>query len=289
MHIAVNEGGFTGEIMLQSSEDEAVMVQLHVKGYPARSPEHILYRFIDWRETREIMRQLRESNQMAVLGNLTRSMSHEILNPLSVVGAYTRKLLDSPTGKPEDEEWARHVLTSVEKLESMIESVQMFLNLPQASFSLVSPGKILDKAMKSSQAQTREYGIRVLMDVPEKLPDIYLDPLLIEMAFDAALRNSIQRMSKGGDLRVTGVSRESSIIIAVEDSGPFLDGHQLQEDLSPIHVIGNDQSHLNLAIARRIIDEHSGSFSLGSSALGGIKVKISLPRERRAVVRHRIL
>lgn len=289
MHIAVNEGGFRGEILLQKADDEVIIVQLHASGYPADSPKYVLYRFLDWRETHEVIRQLRESSQMAVLGNLTRSMAHEILNPLSVIGAYTRKLCSSSSEKPEEAEWARHVTANIEKLEMMIETVQTYLNLPRASFTLDSPGKILDKVLESSQDEVLGQGIRILMEKPKELPDIYLDPVLLEMALSAALRNSIQRMPKGGDLMVSGNSSESNVYIAFEDSGPFLDSSRLEEDLSPIHVIGRDRSHLNLAIARRIIDEHSGSFSLGSSTLGGIKVKFTLPVDRRAIVRHRIL
>jgi PAS domain S-box-containing protein len=289
MHIAVNEGGFNGEIMLQNADNEVVMVLLHVKGYPSKSPIYILYRFLDWREIRELMRQLKESSQMAVLGSLTRSMAHEILNPLSIIGAYTRRLLHASSSKPEEMEWVKQVTANIEKLESMIESVQTYLNVPHASFTLASPREILDRALESSRSQSQKHGIRILMEMPEKLPDIYLDPILFEMAVNAAIRNSIERMPRGGDLMVTGSSKESSVLISIEDSGPFLDNHQLEEDLSPIHVVGSDQSHLNLAIARRIIDEHSGSFIFGPSSLGGIKVKFSLPRDRRAIVRHRIL
>jgi len=289
IHIAVNEGGFKGEIILQSAENEAVMAQVHVKGYPVGSPVYVLYRFLDWREIHEIIRQLRESNQMAVLGSLTRSMAHEILNPLSVIGAYARKLVHSSSGQSEEEEWARHVTSGIDKLEAMIDSVQKYLNLPEACFIQASPGKILDKAVKSSRSQFRDHGIRVITEISEKMPDIYLDPGLLEMAVNAALRNSIQRMPRGGDLMATGSHREASISIVIEDSGPALDKHRLEEDLSPIHVIGSDQNHLNLAIARRIVDEHSGSFSLGPSELGGIKVKLTLPRDRRAIVRNRLL
>lgn len=289
MHIAVREGGFQGEIMLQDADNNPVMVRLHAEGYPAQSPRHVLFRFLDWRETSEIMRQLRESSQMAVLGNLTRSMAHEILNPISVIGAYTQKLLRSPSNDSEETEWTRHVTTSIDRLESMIQTVQTYLNLPRPSFTLGSPGEVLDKAVESYRVETQDHGIRILTESHGTLPDIYLDPVLLEMAINAALNNSIQRMPKGGDLMVAGRAREESVRITIEDSGPVLDNQQLEEDLSPIHVIGSERSHLNLAIARRIVDEHSGSFNLGASGLGGIKVEICLPIDRRAIVRHRIL
>jgi nitrogen fixation/metabolism regulation signal transduction histidine kinase len=61
----------------------------------------------------------------------------------------------------------------------------------------------------------------------------------------------------------------------------------MEEDLSPIHVIGADQTHLNLAIAKRIVDEHGGRFDIGESHSEGLKVKIRLPADRRALARER--
>jgi nitrogen fixation/metabolism regulation signal transduction histidine kinase len=61
----------------------------------------------------------------------------------------------------------------------------------------------------------------------------------------------------------------------------------MEEDLSPIHVIGADRTHLNLAIAKRIVDEHGGRFNIGKSPSEGLKVKMRLPIDRRALARER--
>lgn len=289
MRIAVKDGGFRGEIILNNAVSDPIMVRLYVDTYPAQAPRYVLFRFLDWRETQEIIRQLRESSQMAVLGSLTRSMAHEILNPISIVGAFTRRLLSSQSADTEEVEWTRQVTTSVERLESIIETVQTYLDLPHPVFSQDLPETALDKALDSSREEAQAHGIRILEEGSGKSLEIYMDPALLEMAFNAVLRNSIQRMPKGGDLTLIKNSGDDYIRIAFEDSGPALDNQQLEEDLSPIHVVGSDSTSLNLAIARRIVNEHGGSFQLGSSLLGGIKVEISLPIDRRAVVRHRIL
>jgi len=289
IRIAVQESGFEGEILLQYAENDPVMVRLHAEGYPSHAARRILFRFLDWRETMEITRQLRESNQMALLGDLTRSMAHEILNPLSVVGAFTRRLIRAQPENSENEEWARQVILGVERLESLIENLRNYLDLPSPRFSPGNPGEILDQVMEFYREDAKTHGIRLLEEGPERLPEIYMDPDLIETAIGAALGNSILRMPRGGDLIVTKKLTGDHVIITVEDSGPSLDTRQMLEDLSPIHVIGGDRSHLNLAIARRIVDEHSGLFRLGSSDRGGIKVEISLPVDRRTLVRSRSL
>ncbi|UCG38758.1 MAG: PAS domain-containing protein, partial [bacterium] len=162
IRMAAREGGFDGEIMLQDSDGHPVIVRLFADPFPRESPRRIIFRFLDWTEVQLIMKQLRESSQMAVLGSLTRSMAHEILNPISVIGAYTRRLLKSlPPGSGE-EEWTSQVLANVEKLESLIETVQAYLDLPSPSFSQQSPDKVLDGALDCIREEAGARGIRLL-------------------------------------------------------------------------------------------------------------------------------
>ena len=85
-----------------------------------------------------------------------------------------------------------------------------------------------------------------------------------------------------GRPRTLGLSHDEGLCqVYVEDSGPTLDTRQMEEDLSPVHVIGAHRTHLNLAIAKRIVDEHGGRFDIGRSHYDGLKVKIRLPVDRR--------
>jgi len=94
-------------------------------------------------------------------------------------------------------------------------------------------------------------------------------------------------MPRGGELTLGLSCDEGHCQIIVEDSGPTLNAWQMEEDMSPAHVIGAHRTHLNLAIAKRIVDEHGGRFDIGTAPSEGLKVKIRLPTERRALARER--
>jgi len=287
LHLARERGGFDGDIILQDSIGDSVMVRLKAQAWPEADPYRLLLRFLDWRETHKIMTQLRESSQMASLGTLTRSLSHEILNPVSVIGGYTRRLLDSMQPDSREEEWARQVMTGVEKLESMIETIKTYLHLPSPSFKKGSLDVPLDNSLNGIRENAEKLGIRITWEKDKKTPQIFLDPDLLEKALSAVLLNAMDRMPSGGEL-ILGLScDEGHCQINIEDSGPTLDVWQVEEDLSPIHVIGVHRTHLNLAIAKRIVDEHGGRFDIGTSPSEGLKVKIRLPTDRRALARER--
>ncbi len=287
LHLVRSGGGFNGEIILQSSKEDNVMVRMTAQAWPPENPSYLLIRFLDWSETNRIMTQLRESNQMASLGALTRSLSHEILNPVSIIGGHIRRLLASLPPDSREEEWARQVLFGTERLESMIGTIETFLSLPSPSFEKNSLENPLGSSLDRIQVEADRAGIRITREKGRDLPQIFMDPDLMEKAFSAVLLNAVDRMPKGGEL-ILGLSYGDGLCrVSIEDNGPTLDASQMEEDLSPIHMIGAHRTHLNLAIAKRIVDEHGGRFDIGTSASKGLKVRIGLPTDRRALARER--
>ena len=130
-------------------------------------------------------------------------------------------------------------------------------------------------------------GVRIRQGRICQAPPTFVDPDLLTKAFSAVLLNALDRMPRGGELKFDLNSDEGLCFLNVEDSGPELDTRQMEEDLSPIHVFGSHRTHLNLAIAKRIVDEHGGRLDIGTSHRKGLKVRISLPTDRRALARER--
>jgi len=287
LHLAMAGGGFKGDIILQNAFGDNVIVRLVAQAWPENNPAIVLLRFLDWRETHQIITQMRESSQMASLGTLTRSMSHELLNPLSIIGGYTKRLLDSLQLDSKQEEWARMVMASIHRLESMIETIETFLHLPSPSFVKGSLDQLITNSLEGIQEDAEKLGVRISREKISKTPQIFMDPDLLEKAFSAVLLNALDRMPRGGELTLYLNSDERFCQFYVEDSGPTLDTRQMEEDLSPIHVIAAHRTHLNLAIAKRIVDDHGGHLDIGRSHQEGLKVKIRLPTDRRALARER--
>jgi PAS domain S-box-containing protein len=273
LHLALASGGFNGDIILQDSSGDSVMVRMCAQAWPEVNPSRLLLRFIDWRETHQIMTQFRESSQMASLGTLTRSLSHEILNPVSIIGGHTKRLLDSLQPDSKEEEWARQVMNGVEKLESMVETIKTFLHLPSPSLKNDSLDDLLENSLNRIREDAEELGIRITTEKGKKTPQFFMDPDLLEKAFSAVMLNAMDRMPRGGKLTLGLSYDEGHCQVIIEDSGPTLDAWQMEEDLSPVHVIGAHRTHLNLAIAKRIVDEHGGQFDIGTSSSKGLKVK----------------
>ncbi len=289
MKLAREGVGFLGEIMLQTSQTIPIIVKLKAEVFPGKAePEYLLFRFLDWTEVSDLINELKVSSQLAVLGNLTRSMSHEILNPVTAAGGFARKLLKSLPDNSSEYEWSGLILQNIEILESLLSTVRNFLDLPEPHFVEESVDRILEKALESTLKELKSRNIELEQDT-KALSKTYLDPSLLEKAFTAVLVNAAERMENGGKLTISGSSDQKSNHVSVDDTGPPLDTNQMEEDLSPVHVMRTLQSDLNLAIAQKIISDHGGRLKLTQSHSGNLRVQISLPHDRRQISRARLL
>jgi nitrogen fixation/metabolism regulation signal transduction histidine kinase len=94
---------------------------------------------------------------------------------------------------------------------------------------------------------------------------------LLKNACDAAR----ERASPVVRVRVEG--EDGSIVLHVEDSGPGIPKEQRERVMEPYVTTKADGSGLGLAIVKRIVLDHSGTWSITSSALGGACFTIRLP------------
>lgn len=288
MKLAMDGTGFSGEIMFHNSQSLPVIVKLDLEVFPnPNAPQYLLFRFLEWTEVSDLLAELKAVNQMAVLGDLTRSISHEILNPVTAAGGFARKLIRSLNGDSNEFRWAEQILQNVEVLESLLGTVRNFVNIPQPDFIQEDVEKILNRALESTSRELKSREIRLERN-HRNLERAYLDPLLMEKALTAVFVNAAERMSEGGILTVSGRSEGNFSYVEVDDTGPPLNPGQMEDDLSPLHVMRTLQSDLNLAIARKIIDDHGGKLVLSESDVGSLRVRISLPHDRRQVSRARL-
>ncbi|UCF30427.1 MAG: PAS domain S-box protein [bacterium] len=285
MKLARERSGFAGEILLKGKTPEEVIVRLTVESFPGGDPAYLLFRFLDWREVKSHMEELRETSQLAILGRLTRSVAHEILNPVTAIGAYAKKLAGSLAENSREAGWADQISSNVQVLEYLVRTVQNFVNLPPPRFKLASMGEILEESIENVAHQVRERGIQVTRDVIKKLPRAYLDPDLLLKALTAILLNGIERMPSGGDIVISDHSDNRYYRVMIDDTGPSLKPYQIEDDLSPLHVMRVLRTDLNLAIAKRIVADHGGEMDLTSIDPAGLRVVLTLPLDRRKISR----
>jgi signal transduction histidine kinase len=107
------------------------------------------------------------------------------------------------------------------------------------------------------------------------------------VALKRALRNLIENAVRyGGKARVSAVTHQGAVTIAVEDDGPGLPPDQIEDAFQPFVRLEPSRSTetggigLGLAIARSIVKAHGGTLILANRPEGGLRAEIRLPLQQ---------
>ena len=89
--------------------------------------------------------------------------------------------------------------------------------------------------------------------------------------------NARDAMPRGGDLTILVQSRKSDLRIYFQDSGPGIPASLRSKIFEPFFTTRAEGTGLGLAFVERIVLEHGGSVTVGTSPTGGAQFEIRLP------------
>ena len=111
--------------------------------------------------------------------------------------------------------------------------------------------------------------------------------LLALQAFSNLVGNAVKYTPDNGRINIdahvlpTTLDDEAFIEIVVADTGIGIPEENLKKIFDSFFTTKDDGSGIGLNIAQRIVADHNGTLSLGTSRWGGAEFKIKLPIERR--------
>ncbi len=219
--------------------------------------------------------------------SLLAALSHDLRTPLTVLGglaeslAMTRPPLSAAqteiTAAIHDE--ARRMGALVGNLLDMarIESGDVHLRLEWQSVEEVV-GTALNAAAGILGPR------RVEVRVPQDLPLVRFDALLIERVLANLLENAAKYTAADSTVRITAEAREGLVLVTVADDGPGLPAGR-EEAVFQKFTRGERESAtpgvgLGLAICRAIIEAHHGTIIGRNPAGGGAAFLFTLPLGR---------
>jgi signal transduction histidine kinase len=211
--------------------------------------------------------------RMALIGQMTATLAHEIRNALGSVKGYTQWVEE----KVEEEDPLKKalgiVLRGTERIESLVNDLLLFSREENYSVEPVDPIPILKESVAAEASGwagevevTTVPGMRALAD-HDKLRRVLLN----------GVRNAIQAMGGAGVLKVTAQSEGHRLVIRIEDTGPGIPASELSRLFTPFHTTKTDGTGLGLAYSKKVIEGMKGGIELSNRDEGGAVLAIHLP------------
>jgi two-component system sensor histidine kinase BaeS len=211
-------------------------------------------------------------------------IAHELRTPVAILKGEIEALADGV--RPADERMSNSLREEVEQLSTLIDDLQTLalsdagaLNIHKKSVDL---SDLVRQCLESfgDRLSEREITLKVQVDESVSLP---ADPQRLRQLLHNLLENSSRYVSAGGSVRVLLRREPGGAELVLEDSGPGLKDHQIEQLFERFYRAEGSRSRssggsgLGLSICKNIVEAHGGAISAEHSALGGLRIRISLP------------
>ena len=249
------------------------------------------------RVTYSLVRMLRQltgthAKRIAALQQFAAGVAHEIRNPLNTIGMTAQHLQDLFSRnniKPSDVEEARNLLDIVNiEIERLQRISEQFVTLNRPKTLDLKPtdlNALIEQVIAEFKLMTENAKVQVVTNYMTDLPQLQLDPDLIQQTLFNLIQNSIQAMPKGGRIYITTQSTQTfagqGIEIEIRDTGIGI-SPEIQERVFDAYFTTKESEvgmGLGLALAHQIITAHQGRIELKSQVGMGTVFQLHLPIE----------
>jgi signal transduction histidine kinase len=234
--------------------------------------------FVDISARQEMKEQLVHGERLAVLGQLTGGIAHELRNPLGLIKLST-DFLDKALEEtdPEVREALRILKRGVVKSERIINSLLSYARAKTPDRREANINEVVREALSATDVPE---NIELVIQLDPSLPSISADPDQLSLVFGNIILNAIQAMPEGGRLVLgSEASGQEWICVSFTDTGVGIPKENLDRLFEPLFTTRPTGTGLGLAITQVLTQGHGGSTEVESEVGKGSVFTVRLPLE----------
>ncbi len=236
----------------------------------------------------ELEDQLRHNDRLAVVGELTASLAHEIRNPLgSILG--TADILKAELElTSREQEFFDILVNETRRLNEVVETYLSFARAPRREHHQYDVGALVCDTLMLLGSKARKSGVELGHRLDESLPSMDGDPVELQQVLVNLLLNAIQATDRGGQVTclVWAHTSGSSIEMSITDSGAGIDPVHRERIYDPFFSTKPDGTGLGLAIVKRICQKNYWTIDDQTREGGGTTFVLTLPVEQNTLSFH---
>ena len=224
-------------------------------------------------------RDLLESEQLATIGRMASSISHDLRHSLAAIVANSEFLCDSHLTAVQREELYQEVRTGVNLMTDLIDSLLEFARTRES----LSPayGNVLETIQRAVQAvrlHPRHHTRSIDVLCSPQLAG-WFDQRKLERALYNLLLNACEAAPPvGGKVEIRAEDVSGAIEISVADNGPGIPDSIRDRLFHPFVSYGKENgTGLGLAVVQKIVQDHGGEIVVERTTDGRTIFRIVLP------------
>jgi C4-dicarboxylate-specific signal transduction histidine kinase len=229
--------------------------------------------------------------RLGSMDRLTTSIAHEINQPLTAIGNYSKAAVRALDQTPADIGSARDAAVKaagqVARASAVIEHLRNLFILGRAELAPAPVSLLIEESIKLVRPELARASVRIETEIARGVPDVMVDLLQAEQLVTNLLRNAIEAMrdtpAPKRRIRVTASGHgPAEVEIRISDSGPgFPAGFRLATNV-PNLTTKPEGLGIGLTLCHSIVEAHGGRMSISEAGVPGT-VSFTLKAARAAV------
>ena len=242
-----------------------------------------------------------ESERMATLGRLVRTIAHEVRNPLGSIRLGTQLLQHSDVefgsagarhsvtsdhietyseslSQNEINEYTGIIIKEVDRLNRFIEQLLAFSKPAMEVAKLSDIHQLLDNSLALCRPELELRSITVITQYGD-CPEVNVNEDGITQVLLNLFYNAIEAMEAEGTLTIqTEYVPETKVVhVRVQDDGPGISPEDISMLFDPFYTTKQKGTGLGLYISEKILAEHRGSIEVDADLEVGTAFVMTLP------------
>ncbi|MCX8030835.1 MAG: DUF3365 domain-containing protein [Thermodesulfovibrionales bacterium] len=242
---------------------------------------HLLEAQEKLKKTVEIEKQMIETEKLAVIGQISAGVAHEINNPLGGMQLCFNNLLNTRMDEKEREEHIKVINAGFKRIQNIVKQLLDFSKNTPLILEKASINNLIENVLILSEYTILKKGIKIEKDLSNDIPEMLLDANKLEQVFLNLLINAAQAMDKGGILSIKTYIEDNFCCLAISDTGPGIPPEILSKIFTPFFTTKpvGEGTGLGLTVSKAIVEQHKGEINVKTSEKGStfiVKLPLSL-------------
>jgi PAS domain S-box-containing protein len=239
--------------------------------------------------------ELAHLSRVAMLGELSGALAHELSQPLAAVlsnAQAARHLLDRhPLDLEELRAAIEDIIRNDRRAGAVIDRLRALLRKGgSVRAQPVDVSDVAREALSLAYGELMSRRVNVTSTLPQGIPPVLGDRVQLEQVVLNLVLNACDAMNgthvRERQLTLSTAAGDGVVQLVVSDRGPGIPDGQLERVFEPFVTLRDQGLGLGLAISRSIITAHGGSIQAENNAGGGATFRCLLPVARAASPAH---
>ncbi|TRZ80729.1 MAG: GHKL domain-containing protein [Nitrosopumilales archaeon] len=225
-------------------------------------------------DIKDKIQELLKAERLAVLGEFSARINHDLRNPLSIIKNSTSLIKEKDLTLEQKVKQCDTIERAIFRITHQIEDVLDFVELQNMEIKPCLVSQIIANAWSEIRLPKNKTELQMTY---ENDVTIDCDQEQIKIAFKNILLNAVQSMDYQGKINITISEVANRVQVEIEDNGPGISEEILPKIFDPLFTTKQIGTGLGLSSCNNIIKSHRGKISVNTKMDAGTRFTIDLP------------